>query len=347
MEADLCTNVKEMSLTKVWKPHYLTTLPTLSPDVLSKIPAGNMVTFHPDFIHNTFDGVTWSPGLRFIKGPGSCILKNRTYYLLDPKTEPFLPKEPGEHGAKLTAFFNASPEEEFSDLLDEDCNSYEDVPMFIMIDKRYVYFGNYSQTRWSDKLDYDTMMAKVPQNVKQYWATELSSACREDWVTDELKKHFFEKPEYEGRLYAALDEEATVNSDKALEFNEHMAKDVKKYIKELREWEREANMRVSLIKDDFILQAFDRVSLLNIEKPEASWRFIANFCRLMQMIRRLYAFGGSTSSAWIGRRTSTSFWSLSSHALPASTSSKAHAACLKRRVSHKTAWKPESERNWH
>jgi hypothetical protein len=130
---------------------------------LARIPSGNTVTFHPDFLDNTLGGTVWSPGLRFVQGKGPCILRNRTYYQLNPENEPFLPKKAGEHGAKLTAFFNKAPEEEHADLLDPDSNSYENVPVFILVNKRYVYFGNYTQTRWSDKLDYDTMVARVPQ----------------------------------------------------------------------------------------------------------------------------------------------------------------------------------------
>ncbi|KAJ4363050.1 hypothetical protein N0V83_010168 [Neocucurbitaria cava] len=274
--ADLSSKLREISVDvdKDWKPYYLTTLPKLPSDVLAKIPVDNMVTFHPDFIHNTFDGMIWSPGLRFVKGPGPCPLKNRTYYLLGPHTEPFLPKKPGEHGAKLTAFFNVALEEQFGDLLKDGSNSYEDVPMFIMVNNRYVYFGNYSQTRWSDKLDYDTMMAHVPEHVKKFWASELTTACREEWVTDALKKHFFEKPEYEGRLYTALGDEATVNSAKEVELHEKMTKDVKKYIEELREWEREANMRVSMIKEDFILQAFERADADDPPALRLWWEYL-------------------------------------------------------------------------
>jgi len=188
------------------------------------------------------------------------MLKNRTYYQLDPKNEPYLPKAPGDHGAKLTAFFNKAPEEEYGDLLDEDSNSYEDVPMFVLVGKRYMYYGNYSQTRWSDKLDYDTMTARVPQYVKEYWAEELTSSTREKWVTEELKKHFFRKPEYSGRLFAAPDHETTVDSEEEVVLTKQLTKDVRKYVEELREWEREANMKTAMIKKQSILEAFDAVS---------------------------------------------------------------------------------------
>ncbi|KAH7379454.1 hypothetical protein BKA66DRAFT_512961 [Pyrenochaeta sp. MPI-SDFR-AT-0127] len=259
-ESKLAINVRELSLDNEWKPHYLSSLSALPSDILRKIPTTEMVTFHPDFINNTLDGLAWSPGLRYIKGRGTCLLKNRTYYILDPRNEPFLPKSPGEHGAKLTAFFNQAPEEKFGDL-EDGANSYEDVPMFVEVKEhgrvRYMYYGNYSQTRWSDKLDYDTMMARIPQGVKEYWATELTAVTREDWVTEELKKHFFKMPEYSGRLFAAPNDETTITAEEEVIQTEKMTKDVKKYVVDLREWEREATMKTAMIRKDFILQAFE------------------------------------------------------------------------------------------
>src|SRR5690242_6665200 len=115
----------------IWKPQYVTTLqPFSSSDVPDR---SEMVTFHPEFLNSCLGGTDWSPGLRFIsKSDGTCILKNRTFYLLDPATEPYLPIKPGEHGAKLTAFFNQNPEDVFGSL--PDCaSSYEDVPMFVLL----------------------------------------------------------------------------------------------------------------------------------------------------------------------------------------------------------------------
>jgi hypothetical protein len=253
--------VDKLSLV-TWKPHFLTTLSPLEMD--AKIPA-EMVTFHPQFLEEHLGGTDWSPGLRFVAGNGTCILKNRTYYMLDPTTEPYLPEQPGQHGAKLTAFFNVNPEEVHGDLPDGS-TSYEHVPMFVEQPGtgRYVYYGNYSQTRWSDKLDYDSMMARVPQRIKNFWATELTSPVRQEWVTQELKKHFFKKPEYDGRIFAATEADTTtVTSEEEVKLNDRMAKDVRKYIEELREWEREANMKTAMIKKQFILDAFEAVGLID------------------------------------------------------------------------------------
>ncbi|KAF2626403.1 hypothetical protein BU25DRAFT_395151 [Macroventuria anomochaeta] len=243
---------------KEWKPCYLTTLESLPADVRTKIPAQqNMATFTFDMLQNTFGGIAWSPGLRYINSPGACLLKNRTYYMLDPMHEPYLPKSPGEHGAKLTAFFNKAPEEKF-DNLPEGTNSYTDVPMFVQVSQgRYAYFGNYSQTRWSDKLDNDTMRARVPQHVKEHIAKDLAATPREDWVTRELKKHFFPKPEYEGAILAPTSDDTTTHTVDEEKQNRQVASDIKDYIQELAEWEREANMKTAMIKTDFVLNAFD------------------------------------------------------------------------------------------
>jgi len=256
---ELSTSLGILSLEdqQVWKPYHLTTLPTFQGRIP---PSDTVVTFHPDFLDNTLGGAPWSPGLRFVQGQGSCILKNRTYYQLDTEYDPYLPKAAGHHGAKLTAFFNKSPEEEFSQLVDANSNSYEDVPMFVLVGNRYMYYGNYSQTRWSDKLDHDTMATKVPRSVKEFWAEELTSSTREKWVTEELKKHFFPKPEYEGRLFAASNNETTINSDEDDKLTKKMDKDVRKYAKSLRVWERDANMKTAMIKKQFILDAFNAVS---------------------------------------------------------------------------------------
>ncbi|KAF2125101.1 hypothetical protein P153DRAFT_389952 [Dothidotthia symphoricarpi CBS 119687] len=273
-------NIENMSLDKDWQPYYLTTLKPLSPDILSKVPSKDMITFHPEFIKNHLGGVIWSPGLRFVDTDGPCILKNRTYYELDPNIDPYLPMAPGGHGAKLTAFFNQSPEETHGDLFAENTNTYENVPMFVEQNNakgqiRYIYFGNYSQTRWSDKLDYDTLKTKVPQHVKEYHARELTdTVAREEWVTEALKKHFFPKPEYEGRIYAASTDATTHDIEDEVKHNERMIKDVKSYVKSLRDWERDASMKTAHIKKQAILAAFDAADVDDPPALRLWWEYL-------------------------------------------------------------------------
>ena len=253
--------LEALSLTP-WKPYYLTTLEALPAHIRAKIPAQEtMVTFTYDFLQNTFDGIAWSPGLKYINSPGTCLLANRTYYMMDPTHEPYLPKAPGEHGAKLTAFFNKPPEDEFGNL-PKGTNSYTNVPMFIRVSKgRYAYFGNYTQSRWSDKLDNETMK-RVPESVKEYIAKDLAATPREPWVNQELKKHFFPKPAYGGVLPKIRSDDATSNTVDEETLTKKMSTDIQDYIDELAEWESDANMKTAMIKADFILDAFDAVSQL-------------------------------------------------------------------------------------
>lgn len=250
---------------KEWKPYYITTLASLPADMRMKIPAQrDMSTFTFDMLQNLFGGISWSPGMRYINTTGACLLQNHTYYMLDPTNEPYLPKVPGEHGAKLTAFFNKAPEEVF-DNLPEGTNSYTDVPMFVRVAPgRYVYYGNYSQTRWSDKLDNDTTRARVPQHIKQHIAEELTAKCRDEWVTRELKKHFFPMPEYNRPISTAKSEDSNLNSVDEEKHHQQMVKDINEYVEELAEWEREASMKTAMIKPKFILDAFDAVSLADL-----------------------------------------------------------------------------------
>jgi hypothetical protein len=246
-----------------WKPYYVTTLEALPDNVRVKMPPQHKTTtFHIDFLNNHFGGILWSPGLKYITHSNSAaqVLRNRTYYMLDPKHESFLPKVPGEHGAKLTAFFNKAPEEEF-DNLPEGTNSYTDVPMFVKLPTgRYAYFGNYSQTRWSDKLDIDTMKTRVPADVKEYITQELTASDREPWVTEELKKHLFPRPEYEGAIPLPVrDDNSTVTVDEEAH-SQQVTSDIKYYLQELVDWERETKMKLSMIKPESILNAFEAVS---------------------------------------------------------------------------------------
>lgn len=144
--------------------------------------------------------------------------------------------------------------------------------------RRYVYMGNYTQTRWSDKLDYDRMMQHVPEAVKNYWAEELSAAGRAEWVTEALKKHFFPMPQYEGRLPCG-DVNGSVMSDENSKEEEKVMKDLKDYLADLKEWNEDADLKTRLIKKDFILKAFEKVGFVF-----PSTHFPLRFCGVVYLV---------------------------------------------------------------
>jgi hypothetical protein len=131
--------------------------------------------------------------------------------------------------------------------------------------KRYVYYGHYTQSRWSDKLDYDRMLQCVPGAVREYWAEELCASGRPEWVTDALQKHFFPVPAYGGALPAVAEAEGGSVAEDAMAAREKkVARDVGRHVAALRAWKKEADMRTNLIRKDFILKAFDQVRLLRL-----------------------------------------------------------------------------------
>jgi hypothetical protein len=254
-----------------WTPYAVTQFPQLDPLQLASVPsAAETVTFSHDFLANQFGGSFWTPGLKYIPPGPVCMLPTRSYWLLDGSVEPYLPKAPGQHGAKLTAFFNP---EEPAGFFDENvkAGSFDNVPMFVCNTpwaegnaRRYMYMGNYSQTRWSDKLDYDRMVEHVPDNVKMYWAEELSATGRAEWVTEALKNHFFPKPTYEGRLpKGPMGGVGSVTDDEDTKYEERVMKDLDVYLKELRHWNEEAELKTRLMSKDFILQSFERVRAIS------------------------------------------------------------------------------------
>jgi hypothetical protein len=294
--------------TKPWVPHFLTTLSSLKQEIVAKIPLNpTMTTFSPDFLRNTFGGSEHSPGFNFIPpSPGPCILRNRSYFTIDGRYDPYIPVQPGLHGAKLVPFFNENPEAVHVLPVNFDSTS-DNVPLFVMhVDAkgrwRYTYYGHYSQTRWSDKLDDDRMVQCIPTELREYWAKELSSAGRPEWVSNALMNHFFPKPEYAGRMFGkSVDEGGSVMSADMDQREEKVRKDVVKYLGELRDWEKDARMKTAMISKDFILHAFERVSEMNWNNDGR----MLMLDRLMRMILRRSVCGGSTSSVSTGRRTST------------------------------------------
>lgn len=241
---------------ELWKPSYIRSLKPL--DNLKVPSPGSMQTFTRDFITSIFGGMEHSPSLFYIPTAiENPLLSQRTYYLMDSTVEPFLPSTPGQHGAKLTPFFNnASPEG------DEDV-SYNNVPLFIASSaylgegkgksNEYVYYGAYSQNRWSDKLDADRLHDVVSEKVKQYWASTLADPGRPKWMTAALAKHFYPQPEYTGAL---PEEDAKEVAGKQIQ------KDITEFLLETAAWKQYAAAEVAGMGKEAMMKQFKKVSFI-------------------------------------------------------------------------------------
>ena len=243
----------------LWVPVAIRNAPELA-DKSSIPPAASVVTFSKSFLTSVLGGEEWSPCFFFNALSRPAVLPSYSYYIIDAAVEPFLPERPGNHGAKLTAFFS---DEEMD--LPDGVDPYKQVPMFICDSARdgpeakYVYYGSYSQMRWSDKLDHDTMTEHVPQAVKMHHAELLTDPGRPQWLTDALRAHFWPKPKYEGALPATT----SADSVTAIVDEQHektVKSDVKAYINGLRDWHKDAEMKVKMMKKEQILEAFEQVS---------------------------------------------------------------------------------------
>lgn len=255
LKKSIPTDLKETATTITkWQPLAVRQMPTREPINTSF----NISTFSASFLTSLFGGSEWSPG--FIFTPTNKMLPSKSYWLLDAEHEPFLPSEPGQHGAKLTAFFNetlcdvgAGPDEE----------NYLKVPVFVKAkgEEEYVYFGNYSQSRFSDKLDYDTLMSHVPASVREYWASTLSSPDRPAWVTKALMHHFWPPPSYTGPVPTDSREnteatEATEAGSTTFTLEKRVQRALQQYAEELKNWSCEAEMKVSHLSAENLMAAF-------------------------------------------------------------------------------------------
>ncbi|RMY22683.1 hypothetical protein D0867_02559 [Hortaea werneckii] len=260
----------EPSTTTPWIPYALRDLQPTSPPLL---PDPNQ-TFTWDFLFNTLFGIQWSPGFYF--NPTSSSSSNlppttKSYWLLDTPFEPFLPSAPGQPGAKITAFFNDTlPDSEGggdgrSAAPTED--DYLHTPIFISPDpldvpadeRRYKYFGHYSQKRFSDRIGYDILRERIPDRVLRFWAESLASPERPDWITGQLMRVFWPRPVYEGPVFAEdAGETGSVGSEsEEVEGDERVMCALREYARELAEWEREARERVGLLKPQDLLDSFE------------------------------------------------------------------------------------------
>lgn len=251
---------------KDWQPHAISQLAPLS------ISVTNDVTFTWEQLHRDLGGAQYSPGL-YLASSGN-ILKGNTFWLLEAQFEPFAPTKPGQHGAKLTPFFNDTPTEDGLVPGEED---YANVPVFVCPEngKEYTYLGNYSQMRYSDKLSHSELFQHVPESVLKYWASMLAEPVRPAWVNDQLIAHFWPAPTFDGPIPTdeALATPATGVSDprnpeKPIE--KRVIRSLEAFALELRDWKKESQLKAQLLTEDALMEMWGK-SDLDLEKGLRPW----------------------------------------------------------------------------
>jgi hypothetical protein len=249
-----------------WRPHAVAQIAPLS------ISVTNDVTFTWEQLHRDLGGAQYSPGL-YLASSGN-ILKRNTFWLLEAQFEPFAPKAPGQHGAKLTPFFNDTPTEHGLVPGEED---YSNVPVFVCPEQgqEYTYLGTYSQTRYSDKLSHSELFQHVPEGVLEYWAAMLAVSERPAWVTDQLIAHFWPAPTYDGPIPTdvAVATPATGASDprdpeKPIE--KRVIRALEQFAIELRDWKKESQLKVQLLTEEVLTEMWKK-SDLDEEKGLRPW----------------------------------------------------------------------------
>ncbi|KAF2774395.1 hypothetical protein EJ03DRAFT_252399, partial [Teratosphaeria nubilosa] len=248
-----------------WTPHAVRAMPP-SPHTGKSDPDPEYFTASE--LHFIFHGTEWSPGYNFVNTADPAVynlLRSKSYWLIDLHTDPFMPRHAGEHGAKLTAFFNQTPVGAGEG---PGVENYMDVPVFVSLgeeeeeggEKRYAYFGQYDQSRFSDRLDYDRLAENVPRGVKEFWARQLARPGRPEWVTRALMEHFWPRPRYEGPVPtdSAISTPASKREpeDPGLALEKRVVRALEAYAWELKAWEREARVKASCVSEGMVLAAF-------------------------------------------------------------------------------------------
>lgn len=215
----------------------------------------NKETFSFDFLQDNLGGRFWSSGFYF--EPGHSILPSKAYWMLEADKEPFIPKAPGQHGAKLTPFFNETPSPHAP-----EPDNYMDCPVFIIEPgtTKYRYYGNYSQTRYSDKVCYDCIQDHIPEKTLRQWADDLSRTGRPEWVTKALMQHFWPLPSYDGPFPtdSALSTPATfaTDDDSARGTERRVTKALNEHAREIKEHVKEARLHASLLTSNAVFESF-------------------------------------------------------------------------------------------
>ncbi|GHU33327.1 hypothetical protein FACS1894166_08650 [Bacilli bacterium] len=242
-----------------WLPHALTSLRPLSIK-----PLTNPTTFTWEFLHLQLGGAQYSPGL-YLTSPTPLLRSGkRTYWLLESHFEPYAPRQPGAHGAKLTAFFNDTPPTSGEPL---DADDYSDVPLFISLGEGqgYQYLGQYSQPRYSDVLSHSELYERVPLHVREYWAAQLADPQRPEWVTEQLREHFWPKPTYAGPI-----PRGSAATTPLAEECDGMEKALDVWLKGFCDWEKDSRLKVSLLSEGALMEMWGK-SDLDVEKGLRLW----------------------------------------------------------------------------
>lgn len=249
-----------------WRPYAVTQMPVF--DGKSTISAGvSDVKFTKEQLLTLLGGHEYSPGTYFNSKLDRTFLPGGTYYLIDSHLDPYVPTEPGSNGAKLIAFF---PDEGDDDEAPQP--DFNNAPLFISVEPdQYIYMGHYSQTRYSDSLDHDTMSHHVPVHVKEYWAEQLARLDRPEWVTEKLVKRLWPYEEYK---ITAPGTDTETETTEATEVSEEE-------IEKFRYWFRgyawhlsEKYTKANFLKKEDILDLFEAADCDEVPGLRLQWEYL-------------------------------------------------------------------------
>jgi hypothetical protein len=234
-----------------WRPFAIRSLaePTI-PENASR----QQTTFSWEFLKDTFKGDVWVPGFYFISADS--ILSSQAYWVLEEEHDPFLPGVAGQHGAKLSALCRNDDTDSYGKY--PDVNNYNDCPVFIRKkgEDGYRYFGQYSLSRWSDKVGYDTMMEHVPDSVLRHFSEQLAAVGRPNWVTKALMDHFWPKLSYDGPM--PVDFGSEIAASKVDKATKKLSRALEEYANDLKVAAASDTMKVNLLTAKTIYEAFHK-----------------------------------------------------------------------------------------
>ncbi|KAK3109642.1 hypothetical protein LTR53_016888, partial [Teratosphaeriaceae sp. CCFEE 6253] len=252
-----------LSATPIQQPLAVRLMP---PTPVPSIPATHTQTFSWPLLTRELGGEKWSPGFYYIPSPPPPHDTHNTnpdpaadrfpcsaYWLLERGIDAFLPTLPGQHGARLVPFADATPALPGSGSGGEA--DYQDVPLFIMDPDaqgglgEYVYYGQYSQKRYSDRLSFDEVMAGfVGAELRAYWAETLADAARPAWITEALRTHFWPRPAYTGPLptddkVGSPTPPVAVEGLPDVQLEKQVLRGLAAYARELGDWDADARLK--------------------------------------------------------------------------------------------------------